>query len=37
MTAPMSDAEKMVYQFADDFSDDDIYVVAPPMPDTTFK
>jgi len=33
LTAPMSDAEKMVYQFADEFSDDDIYVIAPPMPD----
>jgi len=32
LTAPMSDAEKMVYQFADDFSDDDVFVSAPQPP-----
>jgi len=32
LTAPMTDAEKMVYQFADSFSDDDIYVIPPERP-----
>jgi len=29
MTAPMTDSEKMVYQFADEFSDDDLFITAP--------
>jgi len=37
LTAPMTDAEKMVYQFADEFSGDEKYVVAPPMPDIALK
>jgi len=37
LTAPMSDAEKLVYQFADEFSDDDTFIVPPSSSDESSK